>query len=160
MGTVSAFARRRLLLLAAVGGLSPLSLVGCGGGETTIGFTGAAARPPGPLDASSGKVTLKANEFFFDANEIDAKAGKVAVTLRNVGTMPHEMVLLKTDAKPSTLPGKGGRAAETGLVDTLPPTRPSGSRTKTFRLSPGRYVFLCNIVGHYASGMYGQVLVK
>jgi plastocyanin len=150
----------RLLLLVALA-LCLSALAGCGQETTTIAFTGTAAPPPPPpIVAASGKATLKATEFAFGASEIDAKPGKLAITLENVGSMPHELVLLKTDAAPGSLPGMGGRVAEAGSVGTLSPTQPSRSRTKTFDLKPGRYIFLCNIVGHYASGMRGQLVVK
>ena len=36
---------------------------------------------------------------------------------------------------------------------------PAGSQQRTVALTPGTYVFLCNIPGHFKSGMFTQVTV-
>ena len=36
---------------------------------------------------------------------------------------------------------------------------PGKSQTRTVDLTPGKYLFVCNIAGHFMSGMYTAVTV-
>lgn len=136
--------------------------------RTTPAAPGAGATMPAPaplpstrLNASaSGRATVSAQEFAFSAGRIDARAGRLRLTLRNRGTVAHEIVLLRTDAGATTLPGQGGRVSEATAVGKVPLTAPGSSRTAGFTLKPGRYLFVCNVVGHYASGMRGRLVVR
>lgn len=113
------------------------------------------------IDASSGKVTVDSTEWGFSAPEIDAKAGKLTVTLDNKGKVAHEFVLLKSDAAPGALKvGSQGRVSESASVGEVSELKPGVSKSTTFNLKPGKYVYVCNIPGHYSSGMHGVLVVK
>ncbi|MCW2924364.1 MAG: heme/copper-type cytochrome/quinol oxidase, subunit 1 [Thermoleophilia bacterium] len=88
-------------------------------------------------------------------------AGTVTFSVRNKGSMPHELVVLKTDLDPGKLPeGDGGKAKEVGRVAHVPQMTP-GSATQyvTLDLKPGKYVLLCNVPGHYGLGQYAAFTV-
>ena len=90
-------------------------------------------------------------------------AGKYTYTITNTGSMEHEMLVMKTDLAPTALPMKGGDIDE----DALPPLSdgpniPAGrSQTRSIDLSKsGTYLFVCNLPGHFAQGMYTYVTVR
>lgn len=123
--------------------------------------TGPASATSTAVDASSGKITVDSTEWGFSAPEIDAKPGKLTVTLDNTGKVVHELVLLKSDAAPGALKvGSQGRVSESASVGEVSELKPGASKSTTFNLKPGRYVYVCNIPGHYASGMRGVLVVK
>jgi plastocyanin len=146
-------------ILAAAGGLAA-----CGDSTQTIAVSG----PPdpglataAPAPARGNRITVAATEFAFVPSEVQARPGKVTLTLADKGSMAHELIVLQTGAAPGALPqAGGGRVAERGAVARIPLTGAGGSRTRTLRLRPGRYVYLCNVPGHYASGMEGTLTVK
>jgi uncharacterized cupredoxin-like copper-binding protein len=116
---------------------------------------------PAALDASSGKATVTATDLKFSAASIEAPAGKVQLTLRNAGKVEHELVVLKTNADPASLKvNGGGRVSEAASVGEISETAAGATKSTTFDLKPGRYVYVCNIPGHYAGGMHGTLVVK
>jgi uncharacterized cupredoxin-like copper-binding protein len=116
---------------------------------------------PAALDASSGRATVKSTEFKFSAAAIDAPAGKLTLTLDNAGKIEHELVLLRTSAAPGALKvAANGRVSEAASVGEVSEIKSGVSKATTFDLKPGRYVYVCNIPGHYAQGMRGALVVK
>jgi len=83
-------------------------------------------------------------------------AGKVTFATTNAGSMPHEMVVLRTDIAADKLPeGDGGKAKEVGRIAAVPQMAPkSATQYITLDLKPGTYVLLCNVPGHYSLGQY------
>ncbi len=130
-----------------------LVLAGCGGDKEKSASSGASS------GASAG-ITEEATDFKFSQTDLTAKAGKVKVTLSNQGQAPHEFVVLKTDEAPDALKVKDGRVSEDGSVGEIAETEAGKSASKTFDLEPGKYVFVCNIPGHYGDGMRGQLTVN
>jgi len=83
--------------------------------------------------------------------------------ITNVGTMEHEMLVMKTDLAANQLPMKGGDINEDALVPMSdgPNIAPGGSQNRKIDLTkPGTYLFVCNIPGHFKQGMYTYVTVK
>src|SRR3954470_17000686 len=128
-----------------------------------------ARRPPPPSTAPSATPGAKAisvgmKEFAFVPANVSAAAGKVHITARNDGSVPHELVLLKADRPPGSLPTDGSKAKEDGAgVRTLGETgdvAPGSSKRFAANLQPGAYVMICNLPGHYKSGMYASFTVK
>lgn len=119
----------------------------------------AAAAAGHPVDARSGRATVTATEFAFSASTIRAKAGRLRVTLKNDGAVAHEFVVLKTSAAVGSMVGRGGKVSEATSVGEVAETAPHGEQSTTLTLQPGRYVYVCNLPGHYASGMRGTLLV-
>jgi len=123
----------------------------------------ATPRPAAPaaLDASSGKATVTSTEYRFSAPQINARAGRLTLTLDNAGSIAHELVLLKSAAAPGALKvAANGRVSEAASVGEVSELKSHATNSTTFDLKPGRYIYVCNIPGHYGSGMHGLLIVK
>lgn len=99
-------------------------------------------------------------------------AGTVTVVLVNAGRRPHELLVLPlgTGQVAGQRPvGADDRVSEAGLLGEAEATCPTGTRTDdvvpggtgqvTLDLAPGRYEVVCNLPGHYRSGMYATLTV-
>ena len=82
------------------------------------------------------------------------------MTARNVGDREHEFVLIRTSRAPSRLRLTGDGASEAGAVGEISEQKPGKSASHTFKLTPGRYTYICNLPGHYQAGMYGTLTVR
>lgn len=148
----------------------PAALVvsGCGSSDSS---TQAAATPaatptatataaPATTAVRDGALTVKATEYAFSPTAITADAGKLELTLDNAGAIEHEVVVLKTDEPADGLKGSGGRVSEDDSVGEVSETPAGAKKSTTLDLKPGRYVLVCNIPGHYMSGMRATLTVR
>jgi uncharacterized cupredoxin-like copper-binding protein len=92
------------------------------------------------------------------------KAGKATFTISNFGTIPHELLIFKSNLDPSAYPvDAAGNIKEEGpgikLLSDGDNIDPAGSQVRTVDLTPGKYVFVCNIPGHFKAGMFTVVTV-
>ena len=93
------------------------------------------------------------------------KAGTVTFTITNSGTIQHELLVFKSGLAPAAYPtDKAGNIVEDAPGITLlsdgENIDPGASQTRTVNLSkPGKYLFVCNIPGHFRSGMFSVVTV-
>jgi uncharacterized cupredoxin-like copper-binding protein len=102
-------------------------------------------------------------------------AGDVTFTVKNAGTIEHEMVVLQTDTAFDKLPivdaGDPPAKVATGadkvdesasMGETGDPNLTAGqSRTFTVKgLKAGHYVLVCNIAKHYGLGMRAALTVQ
>jgi len=101
-------------------------------------------------------------EYLLVADENSVPAGDVTFTLRNSGTVYHNMLIIKTDLPPGSLPTNDDGsvdefAGSLDVVDSVPDLAPGEGDAITTTLDPGAYVLVCNIVddhgAHYAHGM-------
>jgi len=141
-------------------------------GITACGSTSSASPPSTSSPAAapkaaaaalkvSNKATVAATEYAFAPTALAAKPGKFTVTLDNKGSIPHEFVLLKTDQAPDALKVDGSaKVGEKDAVGEVSETDGGKTKTKTLDLKAGKYVFVCNIPGHYGDGMRGTLTVK
>ena len=134
--------------------LAAVAAVGCGSSDkkTTTGKTAAA-----PAAAKSADVKL--SEWKMAPSATTLAAGKVKITAANDGKTTHEMVVLRTD-KPAASLGSGKRVSEAGSVGEISDLKAGATGSKTFDLSPGHYVVICNLPGHYAAGMRADLTVR
>lgn len=102
-------------------------------------------------------------------------AGQVSLRVTNTGALAHELVVLPLPAGQlpgQRLSGPDGRVDEAGSLgeasrscgadkgDEQSPDygiAPQASGWATLTLAPGRYELICNIAGHYVSGMYAEL---
>ena len=123
-------------------------------GKAKDAATGAAQRVKG------GKLEVAMSDYEFAPSAVTAKAGRLRVTASNEGDAPHEFVLLRTDKAPDAVGTGGGKASEQGLVGEIEEQEPGSSETHTFRVKAGKYVYVCNVDGHYGKGMHGALTVR
>ena len=91
-------------------------------------------------------------------------AGKVTFTITNGGAMLHELLVFRSDLAPAAYPtNKAGGINEEGagikLVSDGPNLDPGASQKRTVDLTPGKYLFVCNLPGHFREGMFTVVTV-
>jgi len=97
--------------------------------------------------------------------------GTVSFRVLNAGVVKHEMLILPLAQSQSagTRPfGSDAKVDETGSMgeggaqhehSTDGGMAPHASHVMTLTLPPGEYELVCNIAGHYVSGMYGKLTV-
>ena len=122
-----------------------------------VASTAAASAPvaAGPtVDLTEWKVTVGGT----------INSGKTDLTITNTGVAPHELLIFKSDRAPSAYPtDAAGNIKEEGagvtLVSDGDNIDPAGTQTRSIDLAPGKYLFVCNIPGHFKQGMFTVVTV-
>ena len=162
---------------------SSLALAGCGSSSstsaadstTTAATTAPATTAPAAVDteteknqttpapATAAKVAVvmgKPSEFKLVATPASRPAGKVTFAVANVGNVVHEMVVVPAPNGAAGLKQPDGTASEAGAKGEVADLAPSKTARLTVTLPAGKYVLLCNLPGHYASGMYADFTVS
>jgi len=119
----------------------------------------AAALSPSP--ASGATVSLTEWKVTIAGT---VKSGKTDLPITNAGVAPHELLVFKSDLDPSAYPtDAAGDIKEEGagvtLVSDGDNIDPAGAQTRSMDLAPGKYLFVCNIPGHFKQGMFIVVTV-
>ena len=141
--------RTLILLLLA---LAPAALVsGCGGSSGL-----------GRADATL--VTVREQDFSIVVSPRTVQAGKVVFQAANHGPDAHELIVIRAQHRALPLRSDGLTVNEEALrratVGALEPGASGSVRDLEVRLSPGRYVLLCNMAGHYMGGMHAVLIVR
>ncbi|MGE0227691.1 MAG: sulfocyanin-like copper-binding protein [Dehalococcoidia bacterium] len=174
-------------LLLALVLLLPLAVVACGddddgdtngGGDATSTVTrvvtqtatptrtatatATATRTATAAPGGAGDIDVTEDEFTIDLSDDTADAGEVTFSIENEGAIVHNFVIIDTDEAADALPLDG---AQVNLDDLTVVERtediPAGeSADLTADLSPGRYVLICNVIGHYQAGMHTEFEVE
>lgn len=92
------------------------------------------------------------------------KAGPADLTIANQGTIPHELLIFQSDLDPVAYPTDAdGNIIEDGggitLVSDGENVDPAGTQARSVDMTPGKYLFVCNIPTHFKQGMYAVVTV-
>jgi uncharacterized cupredoxin-like copper-binding protein len=100
---------------------------------------------------------------FHIAAPTQVKAGNVVLRVSNKGPDRHELLVVRSDGQALPLRSDGltvdEEAVEKREAGVLEPGAPGGHRELAVNLAPGRYVFMCNMEGHYMSGMHRELVV-
>ena len=117
--------------------------------------------PPRPVGHPVG-ISLR--DFAIDSSVQVVHDGNVDFHIYNGSPSTHEFVLARTDLPSGGLPispdglradeEKFDHVGEISEVDTLT------TQDLVLHLAPGRYVFYCNLEGHYLGGMHGVLEVS
>jgi len=98
--------------------------------------------------------------------------GTVTFVVTNAGAVSHEVVILPLPASQNagTRPFDGeAKIDETGILGEVSASggegagagiEPGAEGRLTVTLAPGRYELVCNLAGHYVSGMYSTLTVS
>jgi uncharacterized cupredoxin-like copper-binding protein len=131
--------------LAAIGGVASA----CGGGVSAT-------------DAAT-VVHVTERDFAVAASPRRVPAGDVVFIADNHGPDAHELIVIRSSRRSLPLRSDGLTVDEEGLervtVGALEPALPGRPRQLRARLKPGRYILLCNMAGHYLSGMETSLVV-
>ena len=125
----------------------------------TTGGLGSAGATPGRSQAPS-KVAVLLSEWKLVPSATALRAGKVTFRVRNDGAIEHELVVLRTDSHHHALTVKKAVAVETGRQGEIPKIVPGQERSLTLSLKPGKYVLICNLLGHYRAGQFAALRVR
>ncbi|HXY92731.1 MAG TPA: sulfocyanin-like copper-binding protein [Acidimicrobiia bacterium] len=118
-------------------------------------------RPAG----AAGRVAVALDEYTIALDPASPPTGAVTFDVTNQGKIAHEFVLFRTDLPADALPvNKKGDVNEQApqlqsVADSGSDLKPGASRTLHATLTPGHYVAVCNLPGHYAAGMRVDVTV-
>ena len=127
----------------------------------TIGVS-LATRSTGP----AGDVVAKTTNYRMSMPNT-LRVGRHTFAYTNKGSVPHELLLYRTDLSGNSLPmGVDGYVDEESpllhsVADSGNETAPGGSQSVPIKepLAPGHYVAVCNLPGHYRLGMWLDVTV-
>jgi uncharacterized cupredoxin-like copper-binding protein len=90
-------------------------------------------------------------------------AGKVTFVVSNIGTLEHELVVIRSTRAPDALPTTGKKAREVGSRGEVEELQPSQANHLTTTMPAGRYILICNLGdhgGHYKRGMFASLTVR
>jgi uncharacterized cupredoxin-like copper-binding protein len=130
---------------------------------TIAGFTWGASR--GSTTQPFPSITVTESDFTIRLSASRASAGPITLDVHNQGPSAHELVVFRTTLALSALPiGSDGNVDEAStklekVADSGTNIAPGQSRTLYAVLTPGSYVFICNLPGHYRLGMRAALLV-
>jgi hypothetical protein len=134
---------------AIVAVLAAVLVSGCGsaqnvtGAAHVVGVTEKDFKISSPKTIASGDVVLSSRNEGPDEHElIVARVGALGLPLRTDGLTLNEEALERNEA------------------GVLEPGAPGSVRALRVKLTPGRYVFFCNMAGHYLGGMHAEVVVQ
>ena len=109
-----------------------------------------------PSDTSEvPTLYLDLSDFKIVSDRATVSAGRVVFGIRNHASMVHELKVVKSDLDPDKLPidAAAAKAKEDGKVGELLNISAGASRKLALELTPGKYLLICNIAGHYQLGM-------
>ena len=165
-GTQRAWAAIGLIVLGAIGLVAAFFLVTRDNTTAPVASSAATDQSAAvaPVAPATGPVTVSLSEFKVSMPTTIA-AGQVTLNIRNDGTVAHELLVFKSPLEASQYPKVNGGIDEEGPGITKDSDGdnldPGTTQTRTVDLStPGTYVFVCNLPGHFAAGMYTTVVVK
>ncbi len=137
------------LTLAAACALTAFALSGCGS-------TGASAAP-------EHAVAVTERDFHITAPTV-LNSGTVTFRVHNEGPDQHELIVVPGTVASLPLRSDGltvdEETVEASEPGSLTPGEPGSTRDLTVQLKPGRYVFFCNMEGHFMAGMHAEVEVR
>ena len=111
---------------------------------------------------SGSQVVATLTDYKITVTVPSMKAGTIKIGVRNLGAMEHSFQVLKTDLPPDKLPvdGASAKAKEDGKVGEIASIAVGKSAAVPLDLTPGKYVFICNIASHYQLGMHTGFTVE
>lgn len=144
----------------------PLLLAACGDSrDHEVLATRARMTVDGHMPYHAGHPPIEGSvaEWHVRIDNDEALAGEVTFRITNMGTIPHEFLVVKTDALPGLIALSGDRFSEEDesllVVDEIPEFPVGTTEDLTVTLEPGSYQVVCNIAGHYQKGMYAAFTV-
>jgi uncharacterized cupredoxin-like copper-binding protein len=139
---MSARGLRGAALACALAGLA-----GCGGAA-------------GPAPGARLRVTEQ--DFAIHAPHT-VRAGEVDLSVHNRGPETHELIVVRVGNPRLPLRADGMTvdedAIEHSTLGSVDDNGPGHTKSTPLHLTPGRYVLLCNMFGHYRGGMHTELVV-
>jgi len=117
------------------------------------------------------KVKTRLIEFEIQPDSAYIAKGKTKLVLKNAGSEKHEFVVVRGD-DPTALPTAADGSVDESQIPKADKLGEVGdikkgqTKSKVFKLSPGNYIFFCNLVdkekdgtdvSHFVEGMYTTI---
>ncbi len=123
--------------------------------------SGGGSAAPGVTTPRATDVAVHEVEYAITPSPTTVAAGPAVFHASNDGNAPHELVVIATplpdDSLPRTPDGKVDLASsQLRVVGQASGITPGGHADVTASLTPGSYVLICNVTGHYAAGMHSR----
>ena len=115
--------------------------------------------------AATGPMTGTVKEWGITISAAKHVAGSIEFNLTNAGSIAHEFLVVRSDKTAKQLVDLVDSAtnrldeATLDVIDEQAEWQPNTPGMVTVTLEPGNYVVMCNIAGHYAQGMYADLVV-
>ena len=141
---------RRLVLLVALGIVTPLALASCGGGDDTT--TAVQTAPTTSTQAGGGggggeTISLSADPsgaLAYEQTSLSAQAGNDTIDFDNPASIGHDVCVEDSSGN------------QVGCSDIVTQSK----TTLTVDLKAGDYAYYCSVDGHRAAGMEGTLTVE
>jgi uncharacterized cupredoxin-like copper-binding protein len=157
---------KKLVALALV-----VVLGACGAPGSATSNPEAARVTPSPSAAcvggqpTKGSVGATEQSYEIALSKGGIPAGKTTFQVVNVATVPHTFIVLRTDLPSDQLPLTANNTVDLEspditVVKDVEGVQPCAPQEVSVSLKPGSYVAICNLPGHYASGMQAAFTVK
>lgn len=117
----------------------------------------ASPTPAAIPQAPAGPIAVTLLDSAIKLDRSSAAAGSVTFTIRNAGTVLHQLVLLRTDVPQDKIPSDPAQPAKVtqpGFITETKNMDPGTSMTLSLPLAAGKYVLMCNQLAHYLVGMH------
>jgi plastocyanin len=174
-------------LVAVAGLLVSAALAGCGSDDPESADGDGSGRGGGDRSSSTGEsdaaaesgceargttteepattVEVALDEYSIQPSTAEVPAGPVELVVANDGLIFHELVVVRHDGDPGSIPLNAAGAADLEQLDEeaevgrLLDFMANSTCRATFDLAPGHYALLCNLVDdgfnpHYSQGMH------
>ncbi len=107
-------------------------------------------------------ISVVLGEWSVTPSIANVREGKLAFDVRNEGTMSHQLLLIKNDLPPDLLPVANGSIvlSQVNVVRSMEAIEAGSAADLSFDATPGKYVLVCNVPGHYQQGMASSLLVE
>jgi uncharacterized cupredoxin-like copper-binding protein len=115
--------------------------------------------------SSETGIRTTLDEYSITLSEAAVTAGPQTFSVTDRGQIAHQFLVLRTERTPDDLPvAKDGivklDAKGIDTVAELELLSPGERQPLEVDLRPGRYALICNIAGHYASGMHTALVAR
>lgn len=139
---------------------APTAPAGSGAATPTPAATATATATGG--GAASGGIEVVLSEFRIVPANAKAPAGSLSFNVRNDGQIAHELTVIKTDLAPEALPTAASKVDESkvDVKGTTPDIASKRTADLSLDLEAGKYVLVCQVPGHYGSGMRAAFTVE
>ena len=159
------FSKRKITWFLAVLSILVLALVaaGCSSSNDDKNEGNSVPATGGNSSGNANSVVnVEMTSFAFKLDKDSVPAGQVTFHVKNSEENSHEMKLVKTDLDAKKLPTKSDQTVDELQLTVVGKVQPEANQSQdlTVNLTPGHYVVLCNLPGHYASGMAANFTVK
>jgi hypothetical protein len=112
---------------------------------------------------SGAPVSVREKDFRILLQPSRVHAGRVELTVDDVGPADHELILIRARRGPLPLRHDGLTVDEDALepvtIGVLEPAPPGTIRHLDVTLRKGKYELFCNMAGHYLGGMHAFLVV-